>query len=321
VSADGGPLAWVVGRAGLLGSHLESALGGAGIACWTGAPRFDWLAPESLASQFADALARFRVASRQHDGWLILWAAGSGVVDSTVETLERESQSLRTFLALADPLPPGRGAFFLASSAGGVHAGCQDAVIDERSPCKPMSPYGEAKARQEQLLIPFAEARRLPYLVGRIANLYGPNQNMGKPQGFISQLIRSVIQDLPFHIYVPLDTIRDFVYADDCAGDIVTALLALQRRQAGGVIKILASEETTPLSRVIHCVGAVARRTPRIVSAYDTRRARQPSVLRFRSVVLTELERRPRTTLEVGASRVYQYQLRLFCQGRLPRRA
>jgi UDP-glucose 4-epimerase len=309
-------LAWVIGR-GLLGSHLELVLRRAGVSVWS-APPFAWLDAQRLSAQFSEAIARFGEAAARHDEWSVLWSAGAGVVGTTSEALEVERLGLQRFLELFDRPPPGSGALFFASSAGGVYAGCSDGTISEQSPCQPLSAYGHNKLRQEQMLSTFASERRLPHLIGRIANVYGPNQNMSKPQGFISQLIRSVIQGLPFHVYVPIDTIRDFIYVEDCAQTIVDALALIRRRQPAAHIKILASEESTPLSRVIHAAATVARRNPRIVSAHDSRRALQPPVLRFRSTALIDVPARASTPLPVGVLRVYLYQLGLHCQGRLP---
>src|SRR5262249_3217006 len=155
-------------------------------------------------------------------------------------------------------------------------------------PCAPISHYGDSKVRQEGLLEAFARSHQLPYLVGRISNIYGPNQNMTKSQGLISQLLRCVIQNRPFHLYVPLDTIRDFLYVEDCAESIAATLTNVRARAAGGATKLFVSEESTALSRVVHTVAAVTRRRPRLVLAADPRRALQPPALRFRSIEIPE---------------------------------
>ena len=54
-------------------------------------------------------------------------------------------------------------------------------------------------------------------MIGRFSNLYGPGQNLGKLQGLISRLALSAVTRQPINIFVPLDTIRDYVYVDDAA--------------------------------------------------------------------------------------------------------
>ena len=80
---------------------------------------------------------------------------------------------------------------------------------------QPVSPYGFAKLDQEGLVATWAEATQVRTIVGRLANLYGPGQNVAKPQGLISQLVLSTLLRRPTSIYVPLDTMRDYLYVDD----------------------------------------------------------------------------------------------------------
>ena len=62
-----------------------------------------------------------------------------------------------------------------------------------------------------------------PLLVGRISNLYGPGQNLAKPQGLVSQLCRAQLTRQPLSVYVSLDTMRDYLYVDDAAAMVVAA--------------------------------------------------------------------------------------------------
>ena len=57
----------------------------------------------------------------------------------------------------------------------------------------------------------FAAATGTAVLVGRIANLYGPGQNLAKPQGLVSQLCLANLTGQPLSIYVSLDTLRDYL--------------------------------------------------------------------------------------------------------------
>ena len=54
-------------------------------------------------------------------------------------------------------------------------------------------------------------------LVARLSTLYGPGQSRGKPQGLIAHIARGVVRNQPVRIYVPLDTVRDYLAADDAA--------------------------------------------------------------------------------------------------------
>ena len=50
----------------------------------------------------------------------------------------------------------------------------------------------------------------LPVLIGRIANLYGPGQNLGKAQASCRSSAPRELERRPIAIWVSLDTLRDY---------------------------------------------------------------------------------------------------------------
>ena len=124
------------------------------------------------------------------------------------------------------PVGPG-GALFFASSAGGVYAGATGSPFTEETAPVAISPYGHAKLRAEAAVDAFATRTGVPLLVGRLSNLYGPGQDLAKPQGLISQLCRAQLTRQPLSIYVSLDTRRDYLYVDDAAAMVVAGLDAV----------------------------------------------------------------------------------------------
>ena len=121
-----------------------------------------------------------------------------------------------------------RGALFLASSAGGVYAGVGTPPFREDSPVAPLAPYGWNKLEQESLARQWSTETGTPLLVGRLSNLYGPGQNLSKAQGLITQMCLRVVARQPLVLYVPLDTIRDYLFAED-AGRLIAHGLARLR--------------------------------------------------------------------------------------------
>jgi UDP-glucose 4-epimerase len=334
VSAGGGTtLAWVVGRGGLLGSHLGRCLSAPGqteVTPWVPPPEasFSWDAPHEVRAQLAEVVGGFFAAVRAggHRAWIVYWAAGAGIVGSTAAALAAESETFASTLnAIAARLDRGGppGLVFLASSAGGVYGRCPDSPATEVSPCLPISDYGRAKLRQEGLLATWAEINGVSHLVGRISNLYGPGQNLDKPQGLITHLVRSLVLDRPVHLYVSLDTLRDYIHADDCAAGIVRASVqVLRAAEAGGgpraVTKIFASEQATSISALIGIISRVTRRRPQVV--YAAPRAlseQQPRRLTFRSLVLRPDVHAGQIGLPVGVSQVHRHLLALFRAGKL----
>ena len=321
-------LDWVVGRGGLLGSGVERVLREGRALHWHPETPLPWGEPaidEALAAAAATFVAR---AAATADAWRLFWCAGAGVVGSAPFALEREVSSFRAFLeslgaALTkEPRMRDRsGSVFLASSAGGVYGGNRERPLTESTAARPLSGYGRAKLRQEEALAAWSVGRpRVSTLVGRLSNLYGPGQRLDKPQGLVSHMSRCLIHNVPVHVYVSLDTIRDYLFADDAAVRIAQGMARLERETQSGVLhilKIFASERETTIAGIVGVFRRMTRRPLRVISGLHPARAEQPARLQFRSAVWTDAPD-GHTTLREGIGQVYRHQLALYQLGRLP---
>jgi UDP-glucose 4-epimerase len=316
---------WIIGANGLLGAGVKTALGPDWQRWQPGGP-IPWADRAALplfmaerVSEFAAMIGRTRPAS-----WVICWCAGAGVVATSAERLAEETDTFRQFLARlgeARPLQAVRGRIFLASSAGGIYAGRPEARISESLPPSPVSPYGLAKLAQEQSLAEWASSRPgVSTLIGRFANLYGPGQRLDKQQGLISHMSRCMIFGRPVHIYVSLDTIRDYLFSDDAGRLVVDGLGRLERESAGAarhVIKIFGSEREISVGGLVGMFRRLAKRQLRIVFGIHPVGNQQPLRLQFRSQVWPDQLAVTRVDLFEGISRVYHQQLQLFQAGLL----
>ncbi len=298
------PLTWVIGRGGLLGQSLEKALDPA--ARWVPPEPVAWLAPGAGALDLRRQVAEFLRAAGDRP-WSVAWCAGAGVTGSSQQTLQLELVALQETLdALGEASRGSDGAFFFASSAGGVYAGVGAPPYDESSPVHPLGAYGQAKLDAEALIAGWSQATGTPSLVGRIANLYGPGQNLAKAQGLISQICRSHLTGQPLSIYVSLDTLRDYVFAPDCADLVVDGLARLRQEQSvtapGVVTKILASQRAITIGAVLGEMRRIFKKPPRIVLGASPTAAMQARDLSLRSRVWPELDRRSLTPFAVGVA-------------------
>ena len=325
-------LAWVIGRGGLLGSHVAATLAQSpDVTEWKPAGgSFPWAERERLDARFAESLDGFLQTAAGHRTGSIFWCAGAGVVATPAAAMATESEAWERFLArLASELarrPRSRRplSVILASSAGAIYGGARETPFTEGSSTRPVSPYGEAKLLQETALLRWAEAQpEVSTLVARVANLYGPGQRHDKPQGLISQMSRCLIHHRPLHIYVPLDTVRDFVFVEDAARALVrwSARLNREAETAGRsvhVLKICASERPTTIAGLVGVFRRLGKRRLRVVSGLHPQTGHHPQRLQFRSTVWTDEPRPDATSLLVGIHRVYQHQLALAQRGELP---
>jgi len=327
------PLVWVIGKGGLLGTSLSRAISrrASEMAIWECiVPEFSWDDKDSLSNEFALAIRSFcEMSGENYCSWIILWAAGASVVGSSPKQLQSETETWKLFLDLLGKTLTSLnfsspGVIFLASSAGGVYGKSPDPILTESSPCLPISEYGWNKLQQENLLRDWAATRpSVSYLIGRISNLYGLTQNLQKPQGLISHMSWSFIYHKPVHIYVPLDTIRDYFFVKDCAEHVLACVEVLNRntenrRYATGVVKIFASEQPCSIARIVGIFSQIAKHYPKIISAKSPVSQKQPPKLIFRSEIWRELSIRCKTDLLVGINSVYKHHLTLFREGQLP---
>lgn len=289
----------VVGGGGLLGSavlrelHLQGRHPERAVVPWS--------EPGAAVDALAAATERLLSLGRP---WRLYWCAGSGVVASGSEQLDAELATLDGFLArftaqlAAHPQP---GALFLASSAGGVHAGSEGSPFTEETEPRPISPYGEAKLAAEVRVRAFAAEAGVPVLVGRIANLYGPGQDPRKAQGLISVLCRAHLGRRPSSIYVSLDTARDYIYVDDVARLAFAGTERVAGVELGStVVKILASQTGTTVAAILGELRRITKHRPRVVLGASPAARFQARDLRFRSVVWPDLDGLVTTGLPTG---------------------
>ena len=233
-------------------------------------------------------------------GWEVYWCAGAGVVGSSQAELDAEVAVLEGFLGRWEPQPdPAGNGFFLASSAGGVYAGATGPPFTEHTEPAPISPYGRAKLRSEEIATAFAVRTSTALLVGRLANLYGPGQDLDKPQGLISQLCQAQLTRQPLNVYVPLDTMRDYLFVDDAAAMTVAGLGAVtdSGRRA---LKVLASERSTTVGAVLGDLHRVTRRRPPVVLGVSPSSRYQVHDMRLRSVAWPRTPAYARTPMVSG---------------------
>ncbi len=192
-----------------------------------------------------------------------------------------------------------QGTIFFASSAGAIYAGVTDEVITEKTPPQPLTAYGEAKLQQEAMLTAWVQERQnVSLLIARISTLYGPAQAKGKAQGLLSHLARSIVTRTPVNIFVPLDTIRDYIHVDDAAEKILRVLHSV-RRTSSVVTTIVASEESVSIATIVGIVRSLTRLPPRIITSARSYTAHYPRRLRFRSLVRADAWK-PHCTLALG---------------------
>jgi len=299
------PVVLVLGARGLLGRAVVKEYAQRGHPVVPAQVR--WYDDEAATADLRAAI-RDLVARADGAGWRVVWSAGAGVTSSTVAELSRERNRQETLVAELLSLSEDerlKGRVFFASSAGGVYSGSAYPPFTEDTRPVALAHYGRAKLAGEALFTTL-HAAGIEVRIGRLANLYGPGQDLAKPQGLISQLSRSHHTAVPVNIYVSLDTLRDYLYVDDAARLVVDLVEHVDDQAEPGaataVVKILASGRSVSVAALLGEMNRIVKRRIPVVLAASPHSRQQARDLRLRSCVLTELDARPTTSLTVGVA-------------------
>jgi len=95
--------------------------------------------------------------------------------------------------------------------------------IDESHPTKPVSPYGGSKIAAENMVLSYYNAYKLPTVVIRPFNTYGPFQKTGGEGGVVAIFINNYLHGRDINIYGSGEQTRDLLYVKDCARFVVMA--------------------------------------------------------------------------------------------------
>ena len=296
------PLAWVVGAGGLVGRHVVAELVAGGHEVLT--TSVPWADEEESVRALTAAVDQFTTA-RAGRSWVLAWCAGAGVVATGEEALAAEVRVFeRVAAALTASVLTGEdGVVFLASSAGGLYAGSTPAPFDERTAPRPLVAYGRAKLAMEAAVTELATATGVRVVLGRLANVYGPGQTLGKPQGLLSQLCLADATGRPLPVFVSMDTIRDYLYAGDAARMIVRSVALARAEPAGTVVaKVLASGRPVTVGYLVSEARRVFHRPLRTIPVGGASTG-QVLDLRLESRVWPEVDALAATPLAAGLAR------------------
>lgn len=124
---------------------------------------------------------------------------------------------------------------------------------DENYPLQPSSPYSASKAGSDLLALSYYTTFKLPVLVTRASNNYGPFQF---PEKLIPLMISNALEGKPLPIYGDGMQVRDWLYVDDhCRG-----ILAMVDKGHPGQIYNIGGSRSLPnievVKKIIAATGA-----------------------------------------------------------------
>lgn len=101
------------------------------------------------------------------------------------------------------------------ASSSEAYGSAQYVPMDEKHPLNPASPYAASKTAADRLCFAYYNTYKLPVVIVRCFNTYGPRQSDAGYAAAIPKFIRRVMQSLPPVIYGDGKQTRDYMYVKD----------------------------------------------------------------------------------------------------------
>jgi dTDP-glucose 4,6-dehydratase len=153
----------------------------------------------------------------------IVHFAAESHVDRSIHSPEPVFETnLRGTFTLLEAARAGRVARFVHISTDEVYGSLEPPLeADEKYPLNPSSPYSASKAGSDLLALAYFKTFKLPLLVTRASNNYGPYQF---PEKLIPLMISNALDSRPLPIYGDGMQVRDWLYVEDHCRAILTVL-------------------------------------------------------------------------------------------------
>ncbi|MEZ4947052.1 MAG: dTDP-glucose 4,6-dehydratase [Cyclobacteriaceae bacterium] len=106
---------------------------------------------------------------------------------------------------------------FYHISTDEVYGSIDGGLFTEHTSIDPQSPYSSSKAGSDHFVKAFHNSYKLPVLISRCSNNYGPNHF---PEKLIPLMINNILENKQLPVYGKGENIRDWLYVEDHASAI-----------------------------------------------------------------------------------------------------
>lgn len=104
------------------------------------------------------------------------------------------------------------GELFVQISTDEVYGSIEKGEFSETDPLMPSNPYSASKAGGDRLAYSYYVTYKLPVIVTRASNNYGPFQY---PEKLIPLFVTNALEDQPLPLYGDGNNVRDWLYVED----------------------------------------------------------------------------------------------------------
>jgi dTDP-glucose 4,6-dehydratase len=170
------------------------------------------------------------------------------------------------------------------------------AEADEQYLLNPSSPYSASKAASDLLARSYFVTFKLPVVITRASNNYGPYQF---PEKLIPLMITNALEDRSLPVYGDGQQVRDWLYVEDhCRG-----ILAVLRQGRDGEIYNIGGNRSLPNLEVVHQVLALTGKPQSLISYVKDRPGHDRRYALSSEKLMRETAWQPVMNFEAGLER------------------
>jgi dTDP-glucose 4,6-dehydratase len=199
-----------------------------------------------VRADIGDAAAISNLLGEERPDAIVHFAAESHVDRSIFAPTPVFETNLRGTFTLLEAARAHKIARFVHVSTDEVYGSIEPPhEADENYPLRPSSPYSAAKAGSDLLALSYFTTYKLPVVVTRASNNYGPYQF---PEKLIPLMISNALEDKTLPIYGDGMQVRDWLYVEDHC----RAIRAVLARGREGEVYNIGGNRSLPNLDVVH---------------------------------------------------------------------
>jgi dTDP-glucose 4,6-dehydratase len=232
---------------------------------------------------------------------IVHFAAESHVDRSILSPEPVIRTNLNGTFTLLDGARKQRTARFVHVSTDEVYGSLQAPLeATEEFPLQPSSPYSASKAGSDLLVRSYFVTYKLPVVITRASNNYGPYQF---PEKLIPLMITNTMEDRPLPVYGDGQQIRDWLYVDDhCRG-----ILAVLRSGRDGEIYNIGGNRSLPNMDVVRKLLSLTGKPESLIQYVTDRPGHDRRYALSSEKLMRETSWQPAMDFETGLARTIEW--------------
>ncbi|MDZ7761318.1 MAG: GDP-mannose 4,6-dehydratase [Desulfovermiculus sp.] len=156
---------------------------------------------------------------------------------------------------------------FIHISTSEVYGSAQFVPMTEEHPLLPSTPYAAAKAGADRLVYSYYQTYKIPAVILRLFNQFGPHQHLEK---VIPRFITSALLDEPLTIHGSGQAARDWLYVRDTCR-LIEEVLHLDLNQIQGQVFNIGSEQRIDILGLARAILDMLHKPHTLITHMDDR--------------------------------------------------